>query len=129
MNWRRVARDTLIVWLATGLGGLAVGFSFGLLGATQSPKFMMAIGFANMLFSVVAFAIVGILTKDNRFRHLLIVMLASWVASFVNVVFFGFTIRQWIFSLPLSAVLMLVGGGIALLIAKFSSAGNSENAT
>ena len=120
INWRRVARDTLIVWLATVLGGLAVGFSFGLLGATQSPKLGVAIAFTNMVFGIVAFAIVGLLTRADRLRHLSVVVLASWLVNLLNVPLFGFTIGQWALSLPFLAVFMLIGCAIAWLISRFN---------
>jgi hypothetical protein len=65
VNWKVIARDTLIVWCFTALGGLIVGFAFGLLGAAESPKALLVIGFSNLLFSVVGFTIVSTFARTE----------------------------------------------------------------
>jgi hypothetical protein len=77
VNWKAIARDTLIVWCFTALGGLIVGFAFGLLGAAESPKALLAIGFSNLVFGAVGFIIVSAFARtespspssDRRRRH------------------------------------------------------------
>jgi len=116
VNWKLVARDTLILWCFTALGGMVVGFALGLMGAAQSPKAMIAIGFSNLVLGIVGFAIVGALAKANRFRHLLVVTIAVWITSLVNVPIFGVGIGHWALSLLFLLLIMLVGGGISLLL-------------
>ena len=128
MNWRRVVRDTLIVWFATALGGAVVGFCFALLGAMESPKLSVAIGFTNVVFSLVAFSIVAVLAKEGRLRHLAIVALASWVLGLVNVAFFGVTFWRWLLSIFVLAIFALIGGTIAWLITFLTRASSQEGA-
>jgi len=116
VNWKLIARDTLILWCFTALGGVAVGFAFGVMGAAQSPKSLIAIGVSNLLFGIVGFTIVGALAKVNRFRHLLIVAVATWITSLTNVFVFGVGFGQWALSLLFLLVIMLIGGGISLLL-------------
>ena len=120
IDWRRVARDALIVWATTLLGGLVVGFSFGVQGATQSSKMVVALAFTSVVFHIVAFAIVGLLTKVDRLRHLSVVVVAVWLLNVFNILLFGLTVIQWALSLAFIAIFALVGCSIGFLISHLS---------
>jgi len=74
-----------------------------------SPVVRGAPLFASLVFGVVAFAIVAKRTRSNRLSHLLLVAVATWATSLVNLPLFGVTLRQWLFSLPLLLVMMVAG--------------------
>ena len=118
MSWKVVIRDTFIVWCFTALGGLTIGFAFGLVGAVSSPKLPVALAFSNILFGIVGFTIVGVLTKTKRFRHLLVVTATAWLTSLLNVGLFGATLTQWALSLVLLVLIMLLGGALSFLLVR-----------
>lgn len=113
IHWRRVLRDVGLVVLFSFLGGVVVG-----LAGTDPSRTAAAVGFSNLIFGVVAFTIVGCLTPVDRFRHLAVVALASWLVAAINVVLFGVPARLWMAGLVLVFLTALVGGGISLLIVK-----------
>jgi hypothetical protein len=123
MRWKIVARDTLIVWCFTALGGFVVGFALGLVGASDSPQVPMAIAVSDFVFGIVTFTLVGALAKSARFRHLLVVAIAAWVTSSANVLLFADPVGQWLLALPFILVVMLIGGGISFLLVRPTKAG------
>lgn len=116
IRWRAVARDVGIVVLFSVLGGFVVGVA-----GTDSQRTVIALGISNVLFGIVAFAIVGCLTPTNRFKHLAIVAAVAWLLSVVNVIFFGVPVVGWLISLAITAVVTAIGGGISLLLVKQDS--------
>lgn len=116
IRWRAVVRDVAIVVLFSFLGGLVVGVA-----GTDSQRMVLALGISNVLFGIVAFAIVGCLTPTNRFKHLAIVAAVAWLLSVVNVIVFGVPVGGWLMSLAVTAVVTAIGGGISLLLVKEQS--------
>ena len=122
MRWKIVVRDTLIVWCLTVLGGFVVGFALGVVGAAGSPQIPLVVAVSNFVFGIVGFVIVGALAKTNRFRHLVVIALAAWVTSFLNVLLFAGSIGNWLLALPFIFVVMLIGGGISFLLVRPAAA-------
>lgn len=114
MNWKVVIRDSLIFMGLTFLGGIVVGFVFGLLGERASPKMQIGIAFSNILFGIFAFTISGCLVKANRFRHLFFVALVTWLLSLINL-FFGYSFSQWLLGAITMLIMMGLGGALSFL--------------
>jgi hypothetical protein len=109
-----VIRDIVIVWLLTAMGGFVAGVATG--GPQRdAPRFMLAVIASNFLLGSVAFTIAGCLAPPGRWRHLGFVALGAWLTSLINVVFFRFTIPQWISGAIFMAIIMGVGGAISYL--------------
>jgi membrane protease YdiL (CAAX protease family) len=112
MEWKRVARDTVLILLLTGVGGFLVGFA----AARNGHELPIAIlGVSNVGLSVVGFAISGSLKRSDRVRHLLTVAVLVWGLSLVNLGF-GVTLGQWLASGLAILFACAVGGGISRLI-------------
>jgi hypothetical protein len=107
-----IIRDVVIVWVLTAMGGFVAGI------ATAGPqrdaqRFMLAVAVSNLLLGTVAFTIVGCLAPPPRWRHLAIVAAGAWLTSFINVVFFGVGIAQWIAAAIFIAIIMGIGGALS----------------
>src|SRR5436189_1376441 len=104
---RAVVRDVALFWVFTGVGGMIVG----LIEKGGRTNFL-ATAVSNILLSTVVFVISGCLAAGNRWRHLSIVALGTWLTSFANVLLFGFSIGQWAFGIIPAAFSMGMGGAI-----------------
>lgn len=106
INWKHVARDVLIIFALTFVGGFIVGFSSAISGNTTSAAYL---GLSNIIFGTLGFAISYLWTTTGRVNHLLAVAGGTWVLSFVNVLFGFGTVGTWIFALI--PVLLMAGLG------------------
>ena len=113
-NWKAVLLDIIIVLVITGLGGFVVAVE-AFRDHVMSPT---ALEISNLLFGTIGFTLSGCKTKVDRFKHLSKVAIGVWIFSMVNVIFLGYTLRQWIFGLPFLLVMMGLGGFISLLFVK-----------
>jgi hypothetical protein len=104
-----IIRDVVIVVVLTGIGGFVIGLSGGL----RSSTGMIALAVSNLLLGTIGFIISGCLARENRWRHLWIVALGVWIFGIVNIVFFGFSIGQWIASAFAIALMTGAGGGLS----------------
>ncbi|HXG50691.1 MAG TPA: hypothetical protein VNN77_04685 [candidate division Zixibacteria bacterium] len=110
-----LVRDVVIVWALTAMGGFAVGVITG--GPSADPQgFARAVAVSNFFLGVVAFAIIGCLAPQDRWRHLRFVAAGAWVTSLINVVFFGVTVAQWLGGAIFLAIVMGIGGAISGLV-------------
>lgn len=109
---KAVIRDVAIVFFLTAIGGFMVGVFIGL--TKKQELFMPLIALSNMVLGVIGFAISGYLTPRNRWNHLAWVMLITWVASLINLLF-GFSFAQWLAGGIFTVLMMLIGGGISFL--------------
>jgi hypothetical protein len=107
-----VVRDVTIIFVLTFLGGLCVGI-FAARWTVTALQFALGIALANIVFSIVGFAISGCLAHEPRWRHLVHVAIGVWLASLINVMFFGATILNWVTSSLLIVILMGIGGGVS----------------
>lgn len=110
-----VARDVVIVWVLTGIGGVIVGLSDA---SSSSERYTLAIAASNLLLGTIGFTVAGCLTPANRWSHLSWVALFTWLSGIFNVLFLGVSIGNWVASLTFIALMAGVGGAISLLFKK-----------
>jgi len=110
-----VARDVVIVWVLTAIGGFIVGLSGA---SSSSDRYIFAIAASNLLLGTIGFTVAGCLTPANRWSHLSWVALFTWLSSIFNVLFLGFSFGNWVASLTFIALMAGVGGAISLLFKK-----------
>jgi hypothetical protein len=108
-----IARDVVIIWVLTSLGGVVAGVA-GPRQTTETVWTSTGVILSNVLFSIVGFCISGCLAKRSRWKHLGYVAFFVWLTSIVNV-FLGFPFEQWLSSVYLPFLLMGVGGGLSYL--------------
>lgn len=127
MNWKVFARDVLIVWLLTNMGGAVVGFlGAALVGpeALANPRVQLGLAFSNFIFGILGYTIVGALKKVDRFKHLLLVALINWLLAAPTLLFTPFTLQQWLMSPIFLCVIVGIGGGLSLLFVPASKPTN-----
>jgi hypothetical protein len=108
-----IIRDVAILWGLTFARGLIIGILR--IGGADPTARMVVIGLSNLLFAIIGFTISGCLTGGNRWRHLFIVAVIVWLSSLVNLVF-GIHLAQWIIALPMTLIMMGIGGAISYAI-------------
>jgi len=121
LNWKALARDIAIVWVAMNLGGLVVGFAGALLlgpNAMTDPRVQLSISFSSFVFGTVGFTIAGALVKVGRFKHLLIVAFAVWLISATALLIAPLTLQHWLWGLPFNSVVALIGGCLSFLFVR-----------
>lgn len=102
---------------------LALGAHYGLVTAMTTIEVggvgsaTMTIAVTNLFAMLVSFSIAGYLTVERRWTHLCALAMASWILGLLNVVFFGFTVTEWMGGSVLILVAMALGGSIATLLA------------
>lgn len=112
-GWKAVARDVIMIWLLTGLGGFVIGVATA---GSEIP--MEAIGLSNILFGIIAFCIAGCMTSEHRWKHLNIVALFTWITSIINTLFIQISLASWVASIFVIFLMMGIGGGLSFLIVK-----------
>ena len=113
IRWKALIRDAVIIFVLTGLGGFVIG-----LASAGSDLPMAAVGVSNIIFMIVGFTISGCIVRRQRFRHLLHVALAVWLLGAFNMLFPAIGLVQWLASIIVIAVSMLIGGGISHIFVK-----------
>ncbi len=133
LSWKVLARDVVIVWLLTNLGGAVVGFTgAALLGpdALANPRTQLALAFSNFIFGILGFTIVGALKRVGRFSYLLVVGVINWLLNGLTLVFTPLTLnislKQWLLAPLFMLVLIAVGGGLSLLFVSAQKATNES---
>lgn len=112
-----IIRDVAIVWILTFFGGFVAGFALaGLPGTAQ--RLASAAAVSNLLFGTVGFTIAGYLAPPGRWRHLGFVVVGCWLAALTNVIFFHFSIHQWIVSVIFLIPMAGLGGVISTVLRK-----------
>jgi hypothetical protein len=74
---------------------------------------LIAAAISNLILAIIGFTISGCLASPRRWRHLSWVAFGVWLVHFKNVLFFDFSIRQWVGGGLIIAVMMCVGGGLS----------------
>jgi hypothetical protein len=114
-NFKTVAFDVLLVFLATAVGGFFFGAFLSAMRLTANVL-MLGIALSNLLSATAAFIVIAWRTPQRRWRHLLIVALVSWALSIFNVFVFHFSLAQWLFGLFFLLIPMAIGGAVATLM-------------
>jgi hypothetical protein len=110
-----ILRDVVIIVMLTFIGGFVIGLAGT---PPTSSRGMLAIAASNLLLGTIGFAISGCLAVGNRWRHLGYIALGVWLAGLLNVMFFGFSVAEWFFSVIAVAMMMGIGGAISYLFKK-----------
>ena len=108
----RVARDVLVVFGLTFAAGYVVGFMFS--GDEQAVR--RGVALADLVFSAIAFFVVGALSPDRRWRQIAVVAFVVWIVGLLNVVFMNVPFGRWINSLIGVCITAAVGGGLSVLL-------------
>lgn len=121
-NFKSILLDALIVYGLTFVCGAIVGALSSSLASPmtleklRTPNMIIAIALSNSFASILGFFIVGFRAARNQYwRHLFLVALFVWIASLINVVFFGIPFARWFFGIFAMALFMGIGGGLRLL--------------
>ena len=107
-----VIRDVGIIWILTGFAGLVLGMAMG---GSDRDSLLAAAGLGNIIFGTIGFIISGSLVKANKWKHLFAVAIGLWLSSFINIFIIGVGVGQWVASLFLVLIMMLVGGLISYI--------------
>lgn len=117
MTVRQIITGVLLVSGFTFVGGFIIGMAAAAFGI-PAPLAMVGLMVSNLVLSVAAFCIAGVLIKTDRFKTLLVVALICWLFSAFNMrVIPTFTVLQWAIGLVFLLVTMAVGGGLSYLFA------------
>jgi hypothetical protein len=111
---RVVARDVAIVYSLTFLAGTVIGLS----GAEHGARYRLAVAAANVIFSIVGFAISGAIAKTDRFDHLFQVAIGVWLLGLLNVLITSTTFFQWLLSFLMIMVTMGLGGLVSFVFVR-----------
>ena len=112
-GWKAVARDVIIIWIFTAIGGFLIGIA-----TTGSKLPMAAIAVSNIILGIVGFCISGCMTEEHRWGHLSSVAIFVWLTSIINVLIGPFSLVNWIMGSIFICIMMGIGGGISFLIKK-----------
>jgi hypothetical protein len=82
IRWLRVARDVIFVSVLSAIGGFLSLMAYQW--KEIAPRMLWSVGIA---LNVFAFCVVGCLTPNNRWKHLLCVAIGVWLTSCIIVVF------------------------------------------
>ncbi len=104
-----VLRDSAIMMVVSFLTGINLGVAY--LGTELTDS---AVGAYNIIAMTATFAVLGGLTRNNRFYHLFIVAIVVWSVSVVNVWFSDAEPIYWLASIFWALATMCVGGAVSL---------------
>ena len=110
LHWGVLLRDIGIVFVLSCIGGLIVGASNPYGTATEKMAGMVI---ANIFSITGGFVIVGCLTKENRWAHLVRVAVGAWLTGLLGVVFGITTVLQWLGGVVVIFLFMGLGGWIS----------------
>lgn len=117
LDWKRIARDTALVFVLGVLGGIVLGVA-GF--RTNDPSAIPALSAMNFAAGVLGFTIVGVCTPQKRWRHLVLVAGALWLVNLLGIPLRGGTLEDWAFGLGGIAINVVIGGGLSCLLAPSS---------
>ena len=99
MRVKQILTGVALVYGFTFIGGFIIGVAAAASGL-PAPVAMVGVMASNLVLSVVAFCIAGVLIKTERFKGLLVVALICWLLSALNMSLIPtFTVLQWAFGL------------------------------
>ena len=102
-----IVRDAAVISVLTAVVGFVT-------------RDLLAAAICNLILAIAGFTISGCLAPSRRWRHLSWVAFGVWLVHFKNVLFFDFSIRQWIGGGLIIAVMMCIGGGLSYVFKRDS---------
>ena len=115
LQWKTIARDIVIIFILTFIGGICVALIGDITGMAVTS---VGLALSNLLFGSAGFAYSSAKISENRWSHLAVVALGVWVLSSTNVMFGLVTPANWLVAIIPVFVFMAIGGAIGALIAK-----------
>ena len=117
MRVKQILTGVALVYGFTFIGGFIIGVAAAASGL-PAPVAMVGVMASNLVLSVVAFCIAGVLIKTERFKGLLVVALICWLLSALNMSLIPtFTVLQRAFGIVFILATMGAGGGLSYLFA------------
>jgi hypothetical protein len=117
LDWKRVAIDAITVFIASVVAGFVVGIIAGSVGV-QAESAALALVALNSLAIIGAFAYCSARIKEKPWKHLVVVALVVWVISLIQPLLGFVSYSQWVASIVIIFILMLIGGGIGRLFVR-----------
>jgi hypothetical protein len=112
LNWKRIGRDSLIVFVLTFVGGFLVGLLTGYTGG--DPSLYLWISLSNFVLGTAGFAYSWYHARS--WKHVFAVAVVVWVISLINVTLAQVTISQWFAGIVPVLIFMALGAGVGGLL-------------
>lgn len=113
-SWKDPLRDAAMIYVITLFGGFVEGFT-GAMAGQESPSTSKAMSIVTF---VLGFTIVGCSTKHERSKHLPVVALLVWLVNLSNVPLGFKTFPDWVQSILLFMLYMLIGGAFSYIFVR-----------
>jgi hypothetical protein len=116
VRWFAAFRDTAIIWLLTFFGGFIIGMAGA---GGNEDQVAAALVVSNLVLGSIGFTLSACLARSQRFEHLVMVGLLTWLISLPNVFLFEMmTLSQWFFSSLFVAFIMFAGLGLSYVFVR-----------
>ncbi len=133
IRWRIILRNGTIVIGLTFVGSFVVTLTDILLWKVFPYRTLSYV--SELICETLGFFISGCLTPYKRWKYLSLTVVAVWLLELIRLAFanallaqtvgsesaFAFAIRNGILALPVTFILMLVGGGLSVLLVRGNS--------
>jgi hypothetical protein len=124
IKWLHVARDVVLVWVASIVGQAVTR---ALLQGEVSP---FARGITNLLVFFVMFCVCGCLTPTHRWTHLSVVVFGVWLTSAINLHLVGAQVGfWWLGGIPALMIPMGLGGAASYMFVRTPKSPGKEPAS
>jgi hypothetical protein len=118
-GWKAVVRDVVIIWVMIFIGAIIGGVIIEIAELKAGTGMPVAtVVLSTYYFCIIGFCISGCMIKYDRWKHLCIVALFTWLSSCVVTIFPPVSLLNWFFSIIVFFIMMGMGGGISFLIVK-----------
>ena len=106
VNWKPLIAQIVALWVVSILAAFLLSWVV---------KGAMVIAVSNSIVMLSAFTLIHYSTKHHKLRHCVHIVIGTWLTSLINVAF-GVPFINWLLSLFLTALLMVISIGISSLI-------------
>jgi positive regulator of sigma E activity len=113
-SWKESLRDAVIIYALTLLSAVIIDF----LDVIAKREYTAASRVILRIVLVLGFTIVGCITKHKREAYLPRVALIVWLILLSNVALGYTTFENWVFSVPVIAMSMLIGGALSYIFVR-----------
>ena len=117
LDWKRIVRDTVIIFVLIFI----VGYVVGVIGRAVGLSEMMIsawISLSNLISASAGFAYSAYTVREKLWQHLIGVAVTIWFVSLINIPLGYQDLREWMFGLTGILVFMTIGGGIGFVLRK-----------